>query len=79
MPNEQKQSVKLHWQKKNPGNYTRAISYGAAKYVKKVDYDKETGEILTASSGLDIDEDKIREEEITGWLLHALNQRNGDI
>ena len=38
-------------------------SYGAAKYVKKIDYDKETGEILSASSVLDIDEDKIREEE----------------
>ena len=55
---------------KNPGNYTRAISYGAAKYVKKVDYDKETGEILTASSGLDIDEDKIREEEsLDGYYM----------
>ena len=48
----------------NPGSYTRATSYGAAKYVKKVDYDKDTGEILTASSILDIDEDRIREEEV---------------
>ena len=47
----------------NPGSYTRATSYGAAKYVKKVDYDKDTGEILTASSILDINEDLIREEE----------------
>ena len=54
----------------NPGNYTRATSYGAAKYVKKIDYDKETGEILTASSGLDIDEDKIREEEsLDGYYM----------
>lgn len=69
MPNEQKQSVKLHWQK-NPGNYTRAISYGAAKYVKKVDYDKETGKILTASSVLDIDEEKIRgEEALDGYYM----------
>ena len=30
---------------------------------KKVDYDKDTGAILTASSILDIDEEKIREEE----------------
>lgn len=29
--------------KRKPGNYTRATSYGAAKYVKKIDYDKETG------------------------------------
>ena len=47
----------------HPGNYTRATSYGAAKYVKKIEYDKETGEILTASSILDINEDLIREEE----------------
>ena len=43
---------------------------GAAKYVKKIDYDKETGEILTASSVLDIDEDKIREEEsLDGYYM----------
>ena len=47
----------------HPGNYTRATSYGAVKYVKKVDFDKETGEILTASSELDINEALIREEE----------------
>jgi transposase len=48
---------------KNPGSYTRATSYGAAKYVKKIDYDKDSGEILTASSILEIDEAKLREEE----------------
>lgn len=48
----------------HPGNYTRATSYGAAKYVKKVDFDKETGEILTSSSELDINEELIREEEL---------------
>ena len=54
----------------NPGNYTRATSYGAAKYVKKVDYDKETGEILASTSILDIDEDKIREEEaLDGYYM----------
>lgn len=47
----------------HPGNYTRATSYGAAKYIKKIEYDKDTGEILTASSVLDINEDLIREEE----------------
>lgn len=49
---------------KNPGGYTRATSYGAAKYVKKVDFDKETGEIVTSSSVLEIDEDVIRQEEL---------------
>lgn len=55
---------------KHPGNYTRATSYGAAKYVKKVEYDKETGEILTASSILDINEDLIRQEEtLDGYYM----------
>lgn len=54
----------------NPGKYTRATSYGAAKYVKKIDYDKQTGEILTASSILDIDEEKIRgEEALDGYYM----------
>lgn len=47
----------------HPGKYTRATSYGAAKYVKKVEYDKDSGEILTASSILDLNEDLIHEEE----------------
>lgn len=47
----------------HPGNYTRATSYGAAKYVKKIEYDKDTGEILIASSVLDINEELIRKEE----------------
>ena len=55
----------------NPGSYTRATSYGAAKYVKKIDFDKESGEILTASSVLDIvDEDVIRKEEaLDGYYM----------
>lgn len=54
----------------NPGNYTRATSYGAAKYVKKVEFDKETGEILTASSMLDIDEERILgEEALDGYYV----------
>lgn len=48
---------------RNPGNYSRATSYGAAKYVKKVDFDKKTGEILTTTSILEIDEERLREEE----------------
>lgn len=48
---------------KNPGKYTQATSYGASKYVKKVEFDKDTGEILKANSILEIDEKKLREEE----------------
>ena len=47
----------------NPGKYSRATSYGAAGYVKNIDYDKETGEILTPSKALKLDLDKLKEEE----------------
>ena len=59
----------------NPGNYTRATSYGAAKYVKKIDYDKETGEILTSSSILNLDEENIREEKaLDGYYMLLTNE-----
>ena len=47
----------------HPGKYTRATSYGAAKYVKKIEFDKDTGEILATSSILDLNEELIQEEE----------------
>jgi len=47
----------------NPGKYNKATSYGAAKYVKNLQYDKKTGEIVTAKSRPVFDEEKVREEE----------------
>lgn len=47
----------------NPGKYTKATSYGAAGYVKNIDFDKETGEILSASKALSLDLEKLKEEE----------------
>ena len=47
----------------NPGKYTRATSHGAAGYVKNIDFDKETGEILKPSKALELDLDKLKEEE----------------
>lgn len=47
----------------NPGSYTRATSYGAAKYVKNINFDEETGEILSLTQRLELDIDKLREEE----------------
>lgn len=47
----------------NPGKYSRNTSYGAAGYIKGIDFDKDTGEILTPSKSLSIDWDKIKEEE----------------
>lgn len=48
---------------KNPSKYNRAISYGAAKYVKNLAFDPKTGEILTHKQKPVFDEDRLREEE----------------
>lgn len=47
----------------NPGRYTKNTSYGAVSYIKGIDFDKETGEILTPSKSLSIDWNKIKEDE----------------
>jgi len=52
----------------NPGKYKKAMSYGAAKYVKNLEFDKKTGEILTTKSFPLLDEEKLRkEEEMDGY------------
>jgi len=47
----------------HPGKYTRATSYGAAAYIKNIDFDKDTGEILSIGKILGLDEKKLKEEE----------------
>ena len=47
----------------HPGKYSRSTSFGAAGYIKGIEFDKDTGEILTPSKSLSIDWDKIKEEE----------------
>jgi len=47
----------------NPSAYTRATSYGALKYVKNVQVDKQSGEITPAGGTPRLDCDAIREEE----------------
>lgn len=49
---------------KDPSKFTLSTSYGAAKYVKNLHYDKETGEIITTKGKLSFDEEKLREEEM---------------
>ena len=48
---------------KNPSNYTRATSYGAAGYVNNIAFDKKTGEVVDGSN-LSLKLDKIKEEEL---------------
>lgn len=47
----------------DPSKYNKATSYGAAKYVKNLKVDKETGEILEGTQRPCIDSDKLTEEE----------------
>ena len=66
----------------NPGKYTRATSHGAAGYIKNIDFDKETGEILSSSKELVLDLEKLKEEEaldgyyviVTSWYKETADQ-----
>lgn len=55
---------------KKPGAYASILSRGAAKYIAKTDYDRETGEKLTSSPVLTIDIEKIQKEEaLDGYYM----------
>lgn len=48
----------------DPKKYNKAISYGAAKYVKHLDFDKETGEVLEGKQHPCFDADKLKQDEL---------------
>jgi len=48
---------------KEPQKYTKATSYGAAKYVKNIAFDKKTKEIVHTGKALSFDHTKVEEEE----------------
>jgi len=59
----------------NPGKYTRSTSYGAAGYIRNIDFDKETGEILTTSKALQLDFEKLKEDEaLDGFYVIATSE-----
>ena len=47
----------------DPGAYTAATHFGAAKYVKGVKVDAKTGELLEAATSLEFDEERLAAEE----------------
>jgi len=49
---------------KDPDKFNKYNTYGAAKYIKHIEYDKDTGEIITPKSEILFDEEKLREEEL---------------
>lgn len=54
---------KAHDLAANPQKYTKATSYGAAKYVKNLKFDEQTGEILDVKERPVLDFAKVVEEE----------------
>lgn len=62
---------------KNKGAYTRSISYGGAKYVKGLNIDKKTGEILKSAKVLTLDIEKIEKEaKYDGFYLIVTSEIN---
>jgi transposase len=48
---------------KNPSKYNKSTSYGAAGYIKNITFDKNTGEIIDTEKLLELNMDKLKEEE----------------
>ena len=48
----------------NPKNFNKRNTYGAAKYIRQIAYDKNTGEILEAKSILAFNDQLLAEEEM---------------
>jgi len=60
-----------------PSKYSKSTSYGAAKYVKNIEYDKETGEVITAGRAIFLDNEKIAEEEkYDGYYSIVTSEKN---
>jgi transposase len=47
----------------DPRKYSKATSYGAAKYVKNLEFDKQTGEVIEGKKHPYFDSDKLSEDE----------------
>lgn len=54
----------------HPGKYKRSTGYGAAKYIDKITFDEETGEVLPDKSILDLNDALVEEEaKYDGYYL----------
>nr|WP_066194300.1 IS1634 family transposase [Gracilibacillus timonensis] len=61
----------------NPGAYKRATSVGASNYIKNIRFDKKTGEILTPKEQLQLDIEKIKEQEkLDGYYVLITSEYN---
>jgi len=61
----------------DPGKYERATSYGAAKYVKNMEFDKETREIIDSGKKPFLDLDRIaHDEQLDGYYAIVTSERD---
>ena len=63
---------------KSPSRYNKSTTYGAAKYVKNLTFDAQTGEVLeSAKQLLSFDEEKLKEEEkLDGYYAIVTSEYN---
>lgn len=48
---------------KNPGNFNKNNTYGTAKYIRQIVYNKDTGEIIETQSNLQFNDEVLEEDE----------------
>ena len=59
----------------NPKNFTKQNTFGAAKYIRQIEYDKSTGEIVTPASELLFNDEVLAEEEkYDGYYVIVTNR-----
>jgi transposase len=61
----------------NPGDFTKQSTYGAAKYVRQIEYDKSSGEIITPAIKLSFNEEALAEDErYDGYYVIVTNRHD---
>jgi transposase len=66
---------KAHAIIKNPRNFNKKNTYGAAKYIRQIEYDKNTGEIITPRGELVFNEEALAEDEkFDGYYVIATSR-----
>ena len=59
---------------KSPKNFTKQNTYGAAKYIRQINFDKDSGKIVEAESVLDFNHELLAEEEkYDGYYMIVTN------
>ena len=67
--------MKAHALIKSPKNFNKQNTYGAAKYVRQISFDKDTGEIILAASNLSFNDELLAEEEkYDGYYIIVTNR-----